>query len=215
MKKTIYFLLFFFTILTNFWASPTCLLKGIIIDGLTEKKPEALRIYNRTLRATAVQDSSFLLPIRLGTDNILLFQGEEYWSKEQTVHFEECPEIEQIFVIQPKVKELEEIEIGGYNAKTMLYQMIHQTIPNLDAVSIYADTKRYDPTQLPDNIISQISSPISSIFALSNKKSRQRRKIDQYKKELPETTPQEIPKTQEENQNEKLETTEEPSPVSN
>ena len=68
----------------------------------------------------------------------------------------------------------------------MIYQMIHKEPIQNKAIANYVDTKRYDPTQLSDNVSEQIASPISSLFALGNKKSRQRRKIEQYREEIEE-----------------------------
>ena len=177
------FLIYLFLV-WSLHATAPCFLKGIIQDSLTEKTVKNARIYNHSLRSNAVQDNSFILPIRLNMDNLLLLAAEEYLPKEIKIYLQLCPTDVQIFSIQPKVKEIEAIEIDGYNAKTMLYQMIHTDPLQNKAIAEYVDVKKYDPTQLPEGTLAQISSPISSLFALGNKQSRQKRKINQFRTQL-------------------------------
>ena len=101
-----------------------------------------------------------------------------------SLKIESCPKEVQLLVLSPQVKELDEIEIDGYNAQTMMYKMIHEETPQNREVASYYDTKRYDPTVLPEGVVNQVASPISSLFALSNKKSRQKRKLNQYRREM-------------------------------
>ena len=64
--------------------------------------------------------------------------------------------------------------------------MIHTDPLQNKAIAEYVDVKKYDPTQLPEGALAQISSPISSLFALGNKQSRQKRKINQFRTQLKE-----------------------------
>ena len=172
------------------WAGdPVCRARFEVYCDLT-KMPlmqEDLKVFNQTLQAKSQFEENFTLPLRLNEKNQILATKYGYQPTTQQFTFKECPTKPLVIYMKPLARELGEVAVIGYDAKTLLYKLMQPELisENIRAVANYVDVKKYDPYQMPESTLEKIASPISTLFALSNKKSRQMRRIQKYRSQTP------------------------------